>query len=170
MPTTFHNTVPQLINVLTCIDKFLSKAEAHAETKKYDVNNWLQSRLAPDMYPLVKQVQIAGDMAKNGVARLAGQEPLRFEDNEATVAELRQRIKKTVSYLESFKPEDFKGCEDRTINLPWAAGKHMVGCDYINQMMLPNVYFHTAMTYAILRAGGVDLGKVDFIGQANIRG
>jgi len=170
MPTTFHNTVPQLINVMTCIENFLAKAEAHAESKKYDVNNWIQSRLAPDMYPLLKQIQIAGDMAKNGVARLAGQEPARFEDNESTIAELRQRMTKTIAYLKTFKPENFNGCEDRLINLPWAAGKQMVGSDYITQMMLPNVYFHAAMTYAILRAGGVDLGKVDFIGQANIRG
>jgi len=168
--TIYHQTIPQMIRMLTSLDKMFTKAEQFATAKKFEVNNLLQMRLAPDMYPLVKQVQVASDTAKAAAARLTGQEPPRYEDNERTIDEVHERLKKTINYLKTFKVDDFKGCEDRKVNLPWAPGKYMHGSDYVTEMALPNFYFHTTTAYAILRHNGVDIGKMDFLGDANIKG
>lgn len=156
--------VPQYVRMLRNLSTFFEKVEAFATQKKFDADVFLQLRLAPDQYPLVKQVQIACDQAKGGAARLAGKEPPKHEDNEKTIAEVKERIAKVLSYLETFKTEDFKGYESRHVHLPWAPGKHMLGSEFLTQMAIPNFYFHIATAYAILRSNGVDLGKTDFIG------
>ena len=163
--TLFHQTVPQFVKMLTNMEKFIDKAEALATSKKFEADVLLTTRLAPDMYPLMKQVQVACDMAKGCTARLAGQEPPKHDDNEKTFGDLRERLKKTTTYLKTFKPDDFKGAEDRRITIPWAPGKTMQGMPYATELMLPNFYFHTSMAYALFRHAGVDVGKGDFIGD-----
>lgn len=165
----YQETAQQFSSMLSNVLRFLDKAETYAKSKNFDPNVFVNQRLAPDMYPLVKQIQIACDNAKNGTARLAGQEPPKHEDNEKTLGELRARIEKTLKYLGTFKADDFRGAEDRRITLPWAPDKYMIGSEYLTQMLLPNFYFHAMATYAILRNNGVDVGKMDFIGNVNMR-
>lgn len=157
--------VPQYIRMLKNLRGFFDKAQALATQKKFEADVLLQSRLAPDQYPLLKQVQIACDQAKGAVARLSGKEPPKHDDNEKTIADVQERLAKVLGYLEGFKASDFKGFESRKITLPWMPGKHMVGTDYLAQMALPNFYFHVTTAYAILRHNGVDIGKSDFIGN-----
>ncbi len=167
--TTHQQTVVQFSKMLNNMSVFIDKATAYATTKKFEPDTFVDLRLAPDMYSFAKQIQIATDNAKGGVARLAGQEPPKFEDNEKTLGELKTRLKKTVDYISKFKPDDFKGAEDRRITLPWAPGKYMQGGEYLVEMLVPNFYFHVMAAYAILRHNGVDLGKPDFIGNINFR-
>ena len=170
MTTMFSYTVETYVRGLTNLQNFLTKAETFAKEKKFDLDTLLQSRLAPDMYPLVKQIQVASDTAKGTVARLCGKQPPVFEDKEKTFAEIRTRVTKTIDYVKTFKDTDFKNCEDRRIDLPWAEGKWMHAGQYVPEMALPNFYFHLSMAYGILRHNGVDLGKMDFIGNVNING
>ena len=156
--------VPQYIRMLKNLSGFLDKAQALATAKKFEVDTLLTARLAPDMIPLLGQVQIACDQAKGGAARLSGKEAPKHEDNEKTFADVKERVAKVLSYLEGFKEIDFRGYEARKITLPWAPGKVMSGPDYLAQMALPNFYFHVTTAYAILRHNGVDIGKTDFIG------
>lgn len=165
----YQHTVPTFIRLLTNLNAMLKKAEANAAARKFDANVLLTTRLAPDMYPFTKQIQIATDMAKGCVARLAGQDPPKFEDNETTMEQLHQRINKTIEFIKSVKPESFSGCEDRRITLPWAPDKYMMGSEYVDEMALPNFYFHCSMAYALLRHNGVDVGKGDFLGDVNMR-
>jgi uncharacterized protein len=126
----------------------------------------LQSRLIADMLPLVKQVQIATDMAKNGAARLAGVDPLKFEDNETTFDELYARIDRAVDYIKSFKAEQIDGSETRAVTVPSRSGDtHFEGQAYLLHFVLPNLFFHSTMAYAILRKAGANIGKMDFIGK-----
>ncbi len=170
MTNSFDNTVGTFIRSLNNLQQFLGKAQAHAEAKKFDVEILVNARLAPDMYPLVKQVQVACDSAKGTAARLAGKDAPKHEDNEKTFAEVQARVAKVLNYLETFKPEDFKGSEELRIPLPWLPGKWMEASDYVPQMALPNFYFHLTTAYNILRHNGVDLGKMDFIGNVQIKG
>jgi len=152
--------------MLTNLAAILEKAAAHAEANKIDPEVFVSARLYPNMFPLVRQVQIASDSAKGGAARLAGLEPPSFEDNEKTLAELIARAKKTVSYLETLKPAQFEGSEDRTIN--WktrTTERSMQGQPYLIHQVLPNLYFHVTTAYNILRHNGVELGKMDFLGR-----
>lgn len=167
---TYELTVTTFTRGLNNLVTFMDKAKAFADAKKFDVDTLVTARLAPDMYPFVKQVQIACDTAKATPARLLEKDPPKHEDNEKTFAELRERVSKTLKYLGTFKAEDFVGCEDHRVNLPWAAGKWMHGGEYVPQMALPNFYFHLATAYGILRHNGVDVGKMDFIGNVNIKG
>lgn len=159
-------TVPPIIRSLSNLHAILEKAVSHAEAKKIDPSVLVNARLYPDMYPLSRQVQIASDVAKGGVFRLAGLEPPKYEDNESTFPELLARLDKTVSLLESVKPEQFEASEDRTVNLPMH-GETIVfnGLPYLLDFVLPNVYFHVATAYAILRHNGVEVGKQDFLGK-----
>jgi hypothetical protein len=162
-------TVPQLINILGQIKRWLEKAQAHADAKKFDAKVLLSARLAPDQFHLTRQIQTACDNAKNLSARLAGVEPPRFEDTEATLEELHGRIDRTIAWLSTLSREQFEGAEERRIVLPFMPGKHMIGAEYLVQFALPNFYFHAATAYAVLRHNGVDLGKTDFLGQVNLR-
>jgi hypothetical protein len=159
--------VPPGIRMMANLAAILEKAAAHAEAKKIDPLVLVNARLYPDMFPLVRQVQIASDSIKGGAARLANQEPPSIEDNEKTLPELIARAKKTIAYLETLKPAQFEGSEDRTIN--WktrTTERSMQGQPYLVHHVLPNLYFHVTTTYNILRHNGVELGKMDFLGKA----
>jgi hypothetical protein len=160
-------TVPHLIRTLRQIPRWLDKAEAYAAQKKFDVQVLVDSRLAPDQFNLARQVQVTCDVAKMFTARLADQEPPKFEDTEKTAAELRARVEKTIAWLETLRPEHFQGAEDRSVALP-VPGKRMKGSDYHAQFLLPNFYFHATSVYAILRHNGVELGKLDFLGDLTL--
>jgi uncharacterized protein len=161
----YQASVPPITRALDNLAAILEKAAAHAEAKKIDPAVLPGSRLYPDMFPLVQQVQIAADIAKGGAARLAQAEPPKYEDNEATLPELVARLRKTVAYLQTLKPEQIDGSEDRTVT--WqtrTATKSMQGMPYLLSHVLPNVYFHVTTAYDILRHNGVEVGKKDFLG------
>lgn len=158
-------TVPQLLKMLHNADGWLVAATQHAEAKKFDVNNLMKARLAPDQYALDRQIQTMCDNAKFIAGRLTGKEWPTHPDTEAAFDQLRTRIAAVVSYLEAFKPDDFAGAGDRKIVLPWMPDKWMTGDEFVAQFALPNFYFHAATAYAILRHSGVELGKRDFLGS-----
>lgn len=124
----------------------------------------LELRLAPDMFTFVKQVQIATDNAKGMASRMARKEAPKYEDNEATLAEIRARIEKTIAYLETFSPEDFADAATAAARFPWFAGMKMVGEGYVLTYGLPNFFFHIVTAYDILRNAGFDIGKGDYMG------
>jgi uncharacterized protein len=162
----YQAAIPVLTKVLGNLAGILEKAEAHAAAKKIDPTVFLQGRLYPDMYPLIRQVQIATDVAKGGAARLAGQTPPSYEDNETSFAEVQARIAKTIAFLQTFTPGQMDGSEDHAVTLKVGGReKTFQGLPYLFEFVLPNVYFHTTTTYAILRHGGVELGKADFLGS-----
>ena len=156
---------------LDALSAILDKAEAHATAKKIDPSVLLNSRLAPDMFALVRQVQVASDLAKNGSARLAGVEAPRYEDNETTIDQLKARLAKTLAYLKTLDPQQIDGAVDREVSFPLGRNNqgHMKGGDYLNHFVLPNFYFHLTAAYAILRHCGVDIGKRDFLGAIPIK-
>ncbi len=163
----YQASVPVFIRMLDNLAAILEKAAAHAEARKIDPAVLVASRLYPDMFPLVKQVQIASDAAKGGAARLAQMEPPAYEDNEATLADLVARLRKTVAFLRTIKAEQVDGSEDRTVT--WktrSATKEMQGMPYLLNHVLPNLYFHVATAYAILRHNGVEIGKGDYLGRS----
>jgi uncharacterized protein len=156
---------------LGALSAILGKAKAHAAAKKIDPAVLLQWRLAPDMFPFVRQVQIAADQAKNGSARLAGVEAPRYDDNESTIEELEARIARTVAYLKALERKQIDAAADREITFPLGPTNkgHMKGDDYLNHFVLPNFYFHLTAAYAILRHCGVEIGKRDFLGAIPIK-
>jgi hypothetical protein len=159
-------SVPVFVRALNNLAAILEKAAAHAEAKKIDPAALINFRFYPDMLPLSKQIQIASDSAKGGVARLAGGEPPKYEDNETSFPDLVARLRKTVAYLESVKPEQVDGSEDRTVT--WktqTSTRSMQGMPYLLNHVTPNVYFHVTTAYAILRHCGVEIGKQDFLGK-----
>ncbi len=163
----YQASVPTITRSLANLIAILEKAAAHAEAKKIDPAVLVNSRLYPDMFALAKQVQIASDTAKGGVARLAQVEPPAFEDKETTFAELVERLRKTIAFLETLKPQQIDGSEDRTVT--WqtrTATKSMQGMPYLLNHVLPNVFFHVATAYGILRHNGVEIGKQDFLGRS----
>jgi uncharacterized protein len=159
------SSIPAFEIGLAALSTVLDKAAAHATAKKIDPSVLLQSRLSPDMFPLVRQVQIASDQAKNGTSRLAGVEPPRHEDNETTIDQLKDRLA-TMAYLKSVDLFWIDGSADHDITFPLGPTNkgHMKGADYLNHFVLPNFYFHITAAYAILRHCGVDIGKRDFLG------
>jgi hypothetical protein len=163
----YQVAVPSLVRSLNNLVSILDKAAAHAEAKKIDPAVLIASRLYPDMLPLNSQVHIASDIARRGVARLAGVEAPVIEDTETTFAQLGDRLRNVVTYIESFTPEQIDGSEEKVITLP--IGKETMtfaGQDYLLFFILPNVYFHVATAYDILRHCGVEVGKRDFLGAA----
>jgi uncharacterized protein len=162
----YQASVPVIIRSLTNLAAILEKAAAHAEAKKIDQSVLLGSRLFPDMLPLIKQIHIATDITRRGVARLAEVEPPAFEDNETTFAELIDRIHQNITYLNTLTPAQIDGSEEKTITL--TVGKQTMtfqGLPYLTGFILPNLYFHTTTTYNILRHNGLELGKIDFLGK-----
>ncbi len=157
--------LPVCNSMLTNLSHFLDKAQAFVETKKCDPAALTQFRLAPDMLPFTRQVQIACDAAKNGVARLSGVEAPKFEDNEITLSDLKARIRKTLDFLASVPHDKLDGTETKDITLPVGkdATRTMAGEAYLKHNMLPNLYFHVTTAYAMLRNNGVDLGKRDYL-------
>jgi hypothetical protein len=161
----YQVAVPSVVRSLNNLVAILEKGAAHAEAKKIDPAVLISSRLYPDMFPLSRQVQIASDIARRGVARLAGTEAPALEDKETTFVELCDRLRNVVAFIETFTPEQIDGSEEKVINLP--IGKETMtfaGQDYLLFFILPNVYFHVTTAYAILRHNGVELGKLDFLG------
>lgn len=166
--TMYSASVPVLARMLGNMLNWIDKAEAHAVARKFDSANYLGLRLAPDMLPFNRQIQIASDGAKGCVARLAGVEAPKWEDTEATLPELRERVRKTLDYVQGFTPGQIDGSEEREILLPTRQGEPMrfTGEAYLKHFVLPNFYFHATTTYALLRHGGVELGKRDYLGAA----
>lgn len=158
--------MPATTRALNNLIGILDKIAAHAEARKIDPAVLINSRLFPDMFPLSRQVQIATDMVKGGAARLAGQTPPSFEDNEASIPDLVARVRKTLDYLATFTPAQIDGSEERPITLKMRQGElNFRGEDYLLGYVLPNMYFHVTTAYAIARHNGVELGKVDFLGK-----
>jgi uncharacterized protein len=161
----YDAAVPVSIRAMNNLAAILEKAAAHAEARRLDPSVLLQGRLFPDMFPLVRQVQIACDTAKHGPARVAGAEAPAHEDNETSFAELIARARKTAAYVETLPKAAFEGAEDRTVT--WQArgkSRSMQGLPYLFTHVLPNIYFHVTTAYAILRHNGVELGKADYLG------
>ena len=164
--TLSNASVDAFTTTLTSLSAVLDKGAAYAAAKKIDPSILLASRLYPDMFALVRQVQITTDMVKGGAARLAGLEPPVYADAEVNFAELIGRIGKTSDYLKTFKPEQIDGSEMRAIALVNRFGTlNFTGQDYLLSFVLPNLYFHGATAYNILRHSGVELGKQDFLGK-----
>ena len=166
MTISMHSaSVPVFNRQFGAMLAWLDKAEAHAAARNFDANNYLQLRLAPDMLPFVSQIRIASDSAKACVARLAGQEAPKFVDNEVSIADLRERIRKTVEYVNSVPAAAIDGSEAREIVIPMRTRDPLVfaGEPYLKHWALPNFFFHVGMAYALLRHAGVDLGKQDFL-------
>ncbi|WGV28155.1 DUF1993 domain-containing protein [Halotia branconii] len=162
----YQASIPVFIRALNNLANILEKGAAYAETKKIDPSVLINSRLSPDMLPLSKQVQIASDIVNRGAARLAIVEAPKFEDNETTFAQLIERIHKTISQLNTFKPEQIDGSEEKEITLQMRdTTASFQGMPYLLYFVLPNLYFHVTTAYDILRHCGVELGKQDFLGQ-----
>ena len=162
----YQTSVPVFRRMLGNLAVILDKAAAHAEAKKIDPAVLVASRLYPDMFPLSTQVQIATDQAKGCLARLAGQEPPKYEDNETTLAELVARINKTVAFVNTFKPQQIDGSEEKSITLQMRSGpRTFLGLPYLLEFVYPNFYFHVTTAYDILRHSGVEVGKMDFLGK-----
>lgn len=160
----YQASVPIFISMLMNLKELLEKAAAYGESKKIDPAVLPASRLFPDMFPLIKQVQIATDHAKGCPARLAGLNPPAYEDNEKTLADLIARVQKTIDYVNTFNPAQIDGSEERNIELK--IGSHelkFIGHVYLLKFVLPNFYFHVTTTYNILRHNGVELGKGDYL-------
>jgi uncharacterized protein len=160
----YQASIPVFQKMLDNLDLFLDKAAADAAARKIDPAVFLQARLAPDMLPLTKQIQIAADFAKGTAARLAGVEAPKYEDNEASIPEFKARIRKTLDYLGGFKPAQIDGSEQRDVIFKGRTGDmHFKGQAYLLNFAMPNFYFHCTTAYAILRHNGVVLGKKDFV-------
>ncbi len=167
MTISMHSaSAPVFVRMLDNMTEWLLKAKAHAEAKPFSTDVYLQLRLAPDMLPLPRQIQICSDAAKGCIARLAGQAAPSFEDNEATLDELIERLRKTRDYVLSVPAEAVDGSEAREVSIPRRNGEpfKFSGIDYLRHFALPNFYFHAGMTYALLRQAGVPLGKMDYLG------
>jgi hypothetical protein len=163
----YQASAPRFASTLRNLSAILDKAQAHAEAKKIEPVVFTQSRLAPDMFALARQVQIACDSAKGAAARLAGVEIPKHEDTEQTFAELKARIAKTIDFVESLKPAQIDGSEDREVALKLRGQEvKFSGLQYLLGFAYPNFYFHVTTAYNILRHNGVEIGKRDYIGNA----
>jgi hypothetical protein len=165
----YEASVPQFIKMLQGLEKWLDKGVAHATAKSYEPAVLLAARLAPDMYPLTRQIQAACDAAKFAAAYLGNKEAPKHPDTEQTLDELRERIKKTIAFLETVTRADFEGADKRLVAPRWLEGKALSSGDYLNAVALPNFYFHLTTAYDLLRHNGVDVGKNDFIGSLPLR-
>ena len=160
----YEATVLQFRKVLQNLDAWIGKAIEHAQKKSFDPAVYLTARLAPDQFAFARQVQAVCDHAKLGSARLSGKQAPVHPDTEASLESLRARIASVDAFLATLAPADFDGAGARALVLPFAPGKFITGAEYLNEMLLPNLYFHATTAYAILRHNGVDIGKRDFLG------
>jgi hypothetical protein len=161
----YQTSIPVFVRMLGNLSAILDKAAAHAEAKKIDPTVFIRDRLAPDMLPFSFQVQTATDLAKGCAARLTGIEAPSFADTETTFPELKERIAKTVTFLQGVTPAQLNGSEERAITLNLRSGEmKFQGHEYLLHFALPNFYFHVTTAYNILRHNGVELGKRDFLG------
>ena len=165
----YYLVIRQFAMTLKNLDAVMAKAEKYAETRKFDVNNFCGQRLFPDMLPFLAQVRIACDHAKNAAANMAGKPAQVFEDNEVTFSDLRGRIAKCIAYLDTFTEKDFAATTaDTVIKVPRPAGKGMRANDYLFSRQVPNFFFHVTTAYDLLRAGGAEVGKNDYLGPMNL--
>lgn len=166
MPLSMYQaSIPPLQQMLTALSAILDKAAAHAKAEGIDPAELIQARLAPDMIPLLGQVQIASDNAKGAAARLSGREIPKFADDETSFEELKARLAKTLDFISSIETSEIDGSEDREVTLALRSGSRtLTGQHYLLHFALPNFYFHVTTAYDILRSRGVALGKADFIG------
>lgn len=161
----YEASIPVFVQMLGNLKALLEKGAAHAAARKFDPAILVNSRLAPDMFPLSRQIQIASDAAKGAAARLSGTEAPKFEDNETTLPELIARIDKTVDYLKSFRPAQIDGSEERSIVVKTSRRDFsFTGLAYLRYWALPNFFFHVTTAYNLLRHNGVEIGKADFLG------
>ncbi len=161
----YHVSIPRIVNMLNSLNHILDKALAHVDAKKWHESALTQFRLYPDMLPFTKQVQIASDTAKGVVARLAGVESPVFADDEQTLAELKERVSKTIAYVQGFTAAQIDGTEDKDIVTKRGDKEtHYKGMQFLLGHAMPNLHFHITTAYAILRHNGVEIGKRDFLG------
>jgi hypothetical protein len=163
----YYQLILQCVEGLKGADRWLDKAEEYASVKRFDVSVLMNARLAPDMGGFIYQIQSACDYVKGGVAWLSGTDLPRHEDTEQTISDVRARLRKTIAFAASVSEQRFAEASERQVRLSWKVGKVLVGADYLAQMVIPNVFFHLSMAYAILRANGLDIGKMDFLGPLN---
>jgi hypothetical protein len=161
----YAETVRHFGKMLKNLDQWLDNAKRYAAEKKFEVDVLAAARLAPDAYELARQVQAACDQAKYTAAYLAGKQPPSHPDTEKTIAELRRRIAKCLAFIESVSDADLAKAADRKVAPQWLGGKYLRAADYLDELAIPNFYFHATMAYAILRHNGVPLGKMDYIGS-----
>ena len=169
MSITMHSaSVPVFVRMLKNLSAILDKAEEHAEARKFDVGVLMASRLSPDMLPFTRQVQIACDAAKFCISRLSGVDAPSFPDTEKTIAELKERIAKTIEFIKSVPAEQINGTEDKPVSVPIRGRDPLqfTGENYLKHNAMANFYFHVTTAYALLRHNGVPLGKADFLGRA----
>jgi uncharacterized protein len=166
---SIHAIVLEMKKLLRSLDSCLEKSVAYAATRKFDPSVLLQSRIAPDMFPLMRQIQATCDQAKYAAGRTANKEIPSHADTEQTMDEARQRIATVITYLDGFGPSDFQGADERTISLPRWEGKSMTAAAYFVEHAMPNFFFHLTTSYAILRHNGVDVGKRDYLGPLPYR-
>lgn len=161
----YDASIPPMIRSLESLSKIIDKAVTQTKSEDKDLKTLLEARLAPDMHPFTRQIQIASDSAKGGAARLAGVEPPSFADTETTFPELKERIAKTVAYLKSLPKEKFEGAESRKVELKTPNQTlTFAGRDYLTSFVLPNFYFHVTTAYGLLRHKAINIGKMDFLG------
>jgi uncharacterized protein len=158
-------TVTQFTKMLQNLSKILDKAAEQVDAKKFNFDIYLNSRLAPDQFNLIRQVQIACDTAKMCAVRLTGKEAPVHEDTEKTLAELQERIEKVVTFLATFTEADYKDSATTKVSQPRWEGKYLTGAEFAVQHAIPNMYFHITTAYAILRHNGIAIGKKDFLGE-----
>ena len=165
----YFEMIQEMKKLLGNLDKWLGAAGAFAKERSFDPNAFLDVRLAPDQFALVRQVQSSCDTVKLAAARLAGKQPPAHADTEKTLDELHTRVRSVISYLDGFTAKDFEGAATRVITQPRWEGKVMTGADYFLEHAVPNFFFHTTHTYALLRANGVPVGKRDYLGTLTQR-
>ncbi|MBI4515789.1 MAG: DUF1993 domain-containing protein [Deltaproteobacteria bacterium] len=166
---THDDAIRLFAKTLRNLDQWMDKAAALAKAKSFEVDVLVQARLAPDQFALVRQVQSACDQAKFAAAYLSGKPAPPHPDTEQTFAELRQRVQKCLSFLDTVQAQDLGGSEECKVSPPWLGGKWLRGDDYMVHVAIPNFFFHATTAYAILRHNGVDLGKMDFIGSLPVK-
>jgi hypothetical protein len=166
MAISMHSaSVPIFVRMLGNLTTWLDKAESHAAARKFDTSVYLTARLAPDMLPFTNQIQIACDAVKFGIARLSGVEAPKFADDEASLADLRTRVRKTIDFIQSVPAAQIDGTEGKDVVVPRRDGSMTLkGETYLKNFVLPNFFFHVTTAYALLRHNGVELGKADFLG------
>ena len=163
--TVYEALIPPMVRGLENLSRILDRAVEQWKSENKDLNELIEARLAPDMHPFPRQIQITSDVAKMGAAKLAGVEPPSFPDEEKTFPELQQRIAKTLDYIRGFQPQQYEGAEARTIVLKFPGGElSFSGRDYLTDFVLPNFYFHITTAYGLLRHNGVGIGKWDYLG------
>lgn len=163
----FNLVITQMVRSLKGLKLCLAAAKDYAQQRGYSEDSFLSLKAAPDMFPFVRQVQIATDNAKGGAARLAGREAPVFADDETTLAALIDRVERTIAYLGEFKADDFKNYAQQTVRFPWLPNFHLKGDDFLESHLIPNFYFHYTTAYVLLRDAGVPLGKKEFLGHQN---